>query len=388
MNDFRYTIQTEIFFGKTGLNYLAEAVKKYSNKILITYGSTRIETNGFLEQITTDLKQHGVNYHTLSGIKANPSISSVREGIKKIQSEKLTFILAIGGGSVIDASKAMAAGAASNIDPWLFCRNEAQPTAALPIGTILTLSATGSEMNAGAVISNEEVGEKLAFHSPFTRPKFSVLDPTLTFSVPKNQTAAGVVDIFTHVAEQYFDPTTTAGISDRLSEAIMKTCIEYGRIAIDEPENYEARANLMWASSLALNGLLGFGKQGGDWATHIIEHELSAAYDLTHGVGLAILLPHWMKFVLSPSTRDKFATFAKMVFNIDSSSTDAAADAGIEATIAFFRSLDMPIKLSEVEIDHSKIDHMAKQATQFGAIGGFKKLNTADVKAILTAAAD
>lgn len=383
MKNFTYNIPTKVFFGEGMLQKVGAEIGKYSKRVLIAYGSERIKKNGLFSQIAEQFEQNGIFYAEISSIKPNPELSSVHEGIRMIKENNLDFVLAVGGGSVIDAAKAMAAGAASDVDPWLFCSRKTRVTAALPLATVLTLSATGSEMNGNSVISNSETGEKLPFSSEFTKPVFSILDPTLTYSVPKDQTAAGVVDIFAHVAEQYFEPVNSAGVADRMAEAIFKTAIQYGRKAIDEPNNYEARANLMWAGSLALNSLLSYGKSRGDWATHGIEHEISAVYDITHGLGLAIVLPNWMRYVLSDETVDRFAMFAENVWGIIKDDKFEQAKAGIDATEAFFRSLEIQTRLSEINIDSSRFDHMAKQATQFGDIGAFKTLNTNDVKNIL-----
>lgn len=382
MENFIYDIPTKVFFGKDTVINVGEETAKYSKNVLIVYGSERIKKNGLFDKVITEFNKYGITYKELSGIKPNPTISSVREGIRIMKENNLDFVLAVGGGSVIDASKGIVAGAASNMDPWKFCKREATVEKAYPLATILTLAATGSEMNANSVLSNEETKEKLYFGSPLVIPKFSILDPTLMYTLPPNQTAAGVVDIFTHVVEQYFSKTNSAGIADRISEGIMKTCMQYGRKAIDEPKNYEARANLMWASSLALNGLISYGKVGGDWATHNIEHELSAAYDITHGLGLAIILPNWMKYILSKENVVKFAMYAENVFGIISDDKFEQAKAGIEATKEFFKSLGIQTSLSEIDIDDSKFDHMAKQALQFGSIGGFRPLNEDDVKEI------
>lgn len=382
MKNFTYNISTKIFFGENTIENLGPEISKYSKNILIVYGSERIKKNGLFNAVVQQLSKYNISFKEIGGIKPNPTLKSVHEGMSIMKEHDLDFVLAIGGGSVIDATKAIAAGAAMDIDPWLFCKREKGVKKAFPLASILTLAATGSEMNGNSVISNEETGEKLPFGSDRTRPKFSILDPTFTFSVPKDQTSAGVADIFTHVAEQYFEPINSAGVLDRISEAIMKTCIDYGRIAIDNPGNYEARANLMWASSLALNGLISYGKSGGDWATHYIEHELSAAYDITHGLGLAIVLPKWMKYVLNEETVDRFAMYAQNVFNIKKDDKYEQAQAGIEATTEFFKSLDIPESLSKINIGNTKFDDMAAQATQFGEIGSFKKLDTADVKKI------
>lgn len=382
MKNFTYNIPTKVFFGKNSVENLGAETAIYSKNVLIVYGSDRIKKSGLFGLVVKELENFNISYKELSGIKPNPSIESVRTGIKIMNEHNLDFVLAVGGGSVIDAAKGIAAGAASGIDPWKFCKREAPVEKAFPLASILTLAATGSEMNANSVLSNEETKEKLYFGSELTLPVFSILDPTLMYTLPKNQTAAGVVDIFTHVAEQYFSKTSTAGIADRISEAIMKTCIQYGRTAIDEPENYEARANLMWASSLALNGLISYGKSGGDWATHGIEHELSAAYDITHGLGLAIILPNWMRYVLDDKNIDRFAMLAENVFGIKREDKLSQAKAGIEATSEFIKSLEIETTLTEVGIDDSQFDHMANQAVQFGNIGGYKSLNANDIKEI------
>jgi alcohol dehydrogenase YqhD (iron-dependent ADH family) len=383
MRNFTYNISTKVLFGDNAIDKVGNEVRAFAKKILIVYGSDRIKKNGLLSKITTQLDTVGIQYIEHSGIKPNPTLESVETGIDLIKKHELGFILAVGGGSVIDASKAMAAGAAMGVNPWDFCMRKMVVDKALPIGTVLTLSATGSEMNGNSVISNTKTGEKRAFGSDHTRPKFSVLDPTLTFSLPKNQTSAGVVDIFTHVCEQYFDITNSAAVQDRLAEAIMKVCIDYGKTAIDEPENYEARANLMWASSLALNGLLNYGKRGGDWATHAIEHEISAVYDITHGLGLAIVLSNWMRYVLNEENAPRFAMLAKNVFGIQEGSVMEQALAGIEAVVGFFKSLEIETSLSEIGLNGEHFEKMAGQATHFGSIGGYYPLEKEDVLNIL-----
>lgn len=383
MKNFVYNISTKVFFGDNALDNIGLEVSRYSKRILITFGSDRIKKSGLFARITNNLKEHGVEFFELGGIKANPSIKSVREGIEIIKNQNIDFILAVGGGSVIDATKGMAVGAAQGVDPWVLCKREAYVVSALPIASVLTLAATGSEMNGNAVLSNEETGEKLSFGSDLCRPVFSCLDPTLTYSVPKDQTGAGVVDIFAHSCELYFEHVDTNYIADRMTESVMKTCVRYGRLAIDEPQNYEARANLMWASSLALNSLLTYGKTGGDWASHGIEHELSAVYDMTHGMGLAIVLPQWLRYVLNESTVDRVAMFAQNVWGIVMDDKFEQARAGIDAMADFFKSLDLPAKLGEMGIDGGKIDHMASQAVQFGEIGAFRKLDGFDVAQIL-----
>jgi alcohol dehydrogenase YqhD (iron-dependent ADH family) len=255
---------------------------------------------------------------------------------------------------------------------------------AIPIASVLTLAATGSEMNGGSVVSNEETFSKMAMGSELLRPQFSVLDPQYTFSVNKYQTASGTADIMSHCFEQYFSAVQDTYVQDRLTEAILKTCIKYGPLALENPENYDARANLMWASSVGLNGLLSTGKQG-DWATHMIEHEFSALTDITHGIGLAIITPHWMKHVLTDENMDRFVALAINVWEIRTCSDYTTALKGIDATAEFFRSLGIPSSLKEAGIEFNKeqITAMAQKLVQYGSLGNAKKLLEQDVVKII-----
>ncbi len=291
----------------------------------------------------------------------------------------IDFILAVGGGSSIDCSKVIAAGYYYKGDPWDIVLNSSKIENAIPLGTILTLSATGSEMNAGAVITNLETNEKLGTHHPSMAPKFSILDPSYTFTVPAKHTAAGIADIMSHTFENYFSKTKEAYLQNRMAESILKTCIEYGKVAMEEPENYEARANLMWASSLAINGILSYGKET-KWSVHPIEHELSAFYDITHGIGLAILTPYWMEYVLDDSTLDNFVEYGINVWNInDKEDKYNIANKSIEKTREYFTSLGIPSTLKEVGIEEEKLAEMAKAATRRGDVGGFRPLKEEDV---------
>ncbi len=379
MLNFDYLIPTEILFGKDQINNLESRIKNY-NRILFAWGGGSIKKNGIYEKVINSLKNK--KYFELSGIKPNPRLSSVRKGIAICRENNVDFILAVGGGSVIDCSKAIAAGFYYPDDVWELFMKKATVEKALPTGTILTLAATASEINASAVINNEETRQKLAVTSNLLRPKFSILDPTYTMTVPRAHTAAGIVDIMSHVFEQYFDTTKGAYLQDRLAEGILKTCIMYGPIVLKNPNDYEARANIMWAGSLALNGLLSFGKKG-DFATHKIEHEISAIYDLTHGIGMAILFPNWMKYVMHENI-EKFVEFAHNIWNIPNAGEKIdIANLGIQKTEDFFSSLEMPKTLSQVNIDNEKFDEMAAKAVYFGEIGNFKKLKKEDVLEIL-----
>jgi len=385
MLNFNFQAPTKILFGKNKIEELPAEIKHFGKRILLAYGGGSIKTYGLYSKLTDLLRNNNIEYKELSDIEPNPRITSVRKGAELCKEFDLQLILAVGGGSVIDCCKNIAAAAKYDGDAWDFLIGKANVTDALPIASVLTLSATGSEMNAGAVISNWETNQKLVMSSPLLIPKVSVLDPTYTFTVNKWQTAAGTTDIFTHVCEQYFSTIPNTDIQDRISEAIMLTCIQYGMTALDEPENYEARANLMWASSLALNGMISTGKVG-DWSTHMIEHELSAYYDITHGAGLAIILPHWMEYVLDETNVWKFETFAKNVWKLSGNNSMQLAKEAIAKTREFFTEMGMPQKLVEVDINEEYLPKMAKHACRYGSLGFFKKLSEQDVFNILKSA--
>ena len=385
MKNFVLSMPTTILFGKGQMEKLGGEIKKYGSRVLLVYGGGSIKKSGLYDKVIGALKDNGIFFKELSGVQPNPRISSVRAGAALCREHQLDFVLAVGGGSIIDCSKVIAAAVFYDGDPWDFCLRKAPVTQALPLGTILTLAATGSEMNNGAVISNEETEEKLPVMHPAMTPRFSILDPENTFSVPASQTAAGTADIYSHVLEQYFGSVRSAFVTDAMSEAILATCIQYGPVAVAQPENYEARANLMWAGTIGLNGLLNRGKTPGDWATHMIEHEVSALYDLTHGVGLAIITPHWMQHVLSEDNVALFARYARNVWKVEAASDWEAAKAGIEKTRGFFTSLGIPGKLEQVGIDGSRLEEMAEKAVRFGPLGDLKKLEKEDVLAILQA---
>ena len=383
MLNFNYSIPTKIFFGKGQIEVLGREIKKYGSKVLIVYGKGSIKKTGIYNEAVNILKDNNIDYWELADVDPNPRITSVREGIKICKEKEIDFILPIGGGSSIDCAKVIGAGYYYDGDPWDLLIGKAKVKNSLPIGTVLTLSATGSEMDTGAVITNMETNQKLSVGHPTMVPKFSILDPEYTFTVPKNQTAAGVADIMSHVFESYFSRTKEAYLQDRMAEAILKTCIKYGKIAINEPENYEARSNIMWASSLAINGLLGYGK-GKDfkWSVHAIEHELSAYYDITHGVGLAILYPNWMRHVLDDENVYKFVEYGINIWSIDRNKNDyVIANEAIDKTREYFNSLGLPATLEEVGIGKENLDKMAKAAVDHnkGTVGSFKPLAYDDV---------
>ncbi len=365
MNNFTFCVPTDIRFGRDQIECLPEELKKYGKRVLLVYGGGSIKRTGLYEKIQSLLKEFEI--YELSGIEPNPKLSSVRKGVALCKEHKIDVVLAVGGGSCIDASKHIACGAFYEGDPWDLVLDRSKVTGALPIAVVLTICATGSEMNSGAVISNEETNEKLEINTPLLYPALSICDPTYLYTLPAKQTAAGTVDIMSHVFEQYFQPNDGAYLTDRLAEAVLKTCIHYGPIALKEPENYEARSNLMWSSTVGLNHLLTVGK-GGAWSVHPMEHELSAFYDITHGVGLAILTPAWMRYVLSDETVARFAMYARNVWDIEETDPYRAAQLAVDKTEEFFISLGMPSTLREVGIDHSRFAEMAEEAVRTSGI--------------------
>jgi len=383
MKNFNFYAPTKILFGKNKVNEMADEIKVYGSKVLMVYGGGSIKKTGVYDQVVEQLKKNDIEFVELGGVKPNPRLDAVHEGVKLCRENDIDFILPVGGGSAIDTAKAIAAGVPYDGDAWDLYVQKAKVQSALPIGTVLTLAATGSEMNGNTVITKEETEEKRGMGSDLLRPKFSVLDPTYTFTVNKYHTAAGTVDIMSHIFENYFAPGEGTFVQDGIAESILKTCIKYGPVALENPENYEARANLLWAGSLALNGMTLTGKITGDWATHGIEHEVSAIYDLTHGAGLAIIHPVWMEYVLDENTASKFARMARNVWNIKDADDMEAARKGITAVREFFKSLGMPVTLSEAQIPEKHFEEMGKKACVFGKIGGFRRLDENDVVAIL-----
>ena len=387
MNNFDFCVPTDIRFGKGQIACLPEELKKYGKRILMVYGGGSIKRTGLYDTIVDLLKDFEI--YELSGIEPNPKLDSVRKGAAICKEKNIDMILAVGGGSSIDASKHIACAAYSEGDAWDLMIDRSKMTKALPIAVVLTMAATGSEMNPGAVITNEETNEKIEIAGPILYPTISICDPTYLYTLPAKQTAAGTADILSHAMEQYFQPTDDAYLTDRISESLMKTVIHYGPIALKEPENYEARANLMWASSLGLNHILTVGK-GGAWSCHPIEHELSAYYDITHGEGLAIVTPAWMKAVLCDTTVERFAMFGRNVWNITEGDTREIAEKAIEKTAEFFKSLGLPSTLKEVGINVEKFEEMAEEAVRTSGIStrSYYHLNKEDIVKIYESCAE
>ncbi|MGG3808690.1 iron-containing alcohol dehydrogenase [Geobacillus thermodenitrificans] len=385
MQNFTFRNPTKLIFGRGQIEQLKEEVPKYGKKVLLVYGGGSIKRNGLYDEVMSLLTDIGAEVVELPGVEPNPRLSTVKKGVDICRREGIEFLLAVGGGSVIDCTKAIAAGAKFDGDPWEFITKKATVTEALPFGTVLTLAATGSEMNAGSVITNWETKEKYGWGSPVTFPQFSILDPTYTMTVPKDHTVYGIVDMMSHVFEQYFHHTPNTPLQDRMCEAVLKTVIEAAPKLVDDLENYELRETIMYSGTIALNGFLQMGVRG-DWATHDIEHAVSAVYDIPHAGGLAILFPNWMKHVLDENV-SRFAQLAVRVFDVDptgKTERDVALE-GIERLRAFWSSLGAPSCLADYGIGEENLELMADKAMAFGEFGRFKTLNRDDVLAILRA---
>lgn len=359
MENFQYCISTNILFGKDQIANLPGIVKPFGRKVLLTYGGGSIRRIGLYDKVK-ELLSH-CEVHELSGISPNPKLEIVEAGAQLCKERGIEVIIAIGGGSVIDCSKAIAVAALYSGEPWKLITKEAPIDRALPLIAIPTMAATGSEMDAGSVISNPATNEKRSFFSPHILPKASILDPTYTFSVSAYQTAAGSADILSHLLEQYFVPKSTF-MGDLLVEGVMKTVIKYAPIAIAEPDNYEARAQLFWASNIADNATLCNGNALRVFGVHAMEHELSAFYDIAHGAGLAILTPRWMRYVLQkhPETvAPRFAHYARAVWGLSAGNDTELALQAIELTEAFLHSLPLPKSLEEAGIGTEHLEEMA-----------------------------
>jgi hypothetical protein len=382
MNNFRFNAYTEMLFGKGEIDKLPEVLQRYGKNVLLAYGGGSIKRNGIYDKVQSLLKDF--NIVELGGIEPNPRIETVRRGVELCRENKVDVILAVGGGSTIDCSKVVGAGYYYNGDAWDLVTTPSKIDKVLPIVTVLTIAATGSEMNGNAVISKMDTNEKLGTGSSKMIPQASIMDPEYLYTLPAIQTAAGCADIMSHVIEQYFSKTKDAFVQDKFSEGLLQTCIKYCPIALKDPKNYEARANIMWASSMALNGLCGSGKDGA-WTCHPIEHELSAFYDITHGVGLAIVTPRWMRYILSDATVDKFVDYAVNVWNLHPSDDKfALANAAIDATEKFFKDCNIPMTLTELGIDETNFKKMSEAAVNHGYLKyAYVSLNPDDVYKIL-----
>ena len=370
MEQFSFYTPTKVIFGKGVQSQVGAVIKSYGfKKILFHYGSGSIKKSGLYDQIVASLRENGIEFVELGGVQPNPKLSLSRKAAQLCIDEKVEMILAVGGGSVLDSSKSAAAGAANHCDPWEFSSGARVLEKSLPVGAVLTIAAAGSEMSDSCVITNEEGWLKRGFNSNHNRPLFAIMNPELTYTVSKYQTACGVTDIMMHTLERYFCMNGDVALTDHLAEGLLRSVIEAGKVVMDKPDDYEARATLMWASSLSHNGLTGCGRNF-MMRCHQIEHELSGMYDrVAHGAGLAVIFPAWAKYIYkNEKALPRFCQFAQRVWGIemDFEHPERTALAGIEACENFFKSLGMPVRLSELNVDDTKFDEMAEKCTFFG----------------------
>lgn len=388
MKSFIYYTPTEVVFGKGSESKVGSLVKQFGGKkVLLHYGGKSAERSGLLDRVCGALDAEGVKYVKLGGVVPNPRLSKVYEGIELCKKEGVDFILAVGGGSVIDSSKAIGLGLAYEGDVWDFFMGKAKAESNVPVGVVLTIPAAGSEMSCSCVITKEDGAEKRSYDDDIIRPKFAVMDPELTYSLPAYQTACGVVDIMMHTMERYFSHEDDMTLTDEVAEAILRTVKDCACKVLKNPGDYRCRTQIMWAGSLSHNGLTGCGTVG-DFASHRLEHELSALYDVAHGAGLAAVWATWARYVFKENV-SRFVRFAVNVMGVTNDFTDpeATALAGIEAMERFYRDLSMPTSISELigrEPTDAEIKLMAEKCSRGGArtVGHFKELDMADMEAI------
>ena len=388
MDSFNYYSPTEFVFGDGRESEVGALAKKYgAGRVLVHYGSGSAVKSGLIDRVTHSLDEAGLKYTLLGGVQPNPRDTLVYKGIELCRKENIDFILAVGGGSVIDSSKAIAAGVCYDGDLWDFYCGKAQIQKALPVGTVLTIAASGSEGSSSSVITKQDGMVKRGTHSDLIRPKFSVLDPRLTFTLPAYQTACGATDIMAHVFERYFTNTKEVEITDRLCEAVLITMVKETPIAVKQPGNYGARANIMWAGTIAHNDIVGVGRSQ-DWNSHGIEHELSGLYDCAHGAGLAVVMPAWMQYVYKHDVM-RFAQMATRVFGcqMDFENPESTALEGIHAFRKFLHGIGMPINFAQLGAKEEDIPTLAGNMAEKYTTRGFVKLTRDDVRQILKIAA-
>lgn len=385
MQNFNYCTPTRLIFGEGVIKDLPEVMSHYGKKILLTYGGGSIKKIGLYDKVLELLK--GYEIYELANIMPNPKYDpSVLDGVKMCKEHDIDVILSVGGGSVLDCSKAIAGGAKYDGEPWDLITYKAETKAALPIVDIITLAATGSEYDAGGVISRTETNDKTCYSDPHLYPEVSFLDPTYTFTVSKKQTSAGIADAMNHIFEQYFCEDSTI-LNDGFMEAGLKSLMINGRKCLDNPEDYNARAEMMLVCTYGCNDIYSLGNSQSGWPCHGMEHALSAYYDITHGEGLAIITPRWMKHILSEKTVDRFVKYGINVFGIDESLDKMAiANKAIDETYKFFESINIPMHLKDVGIDESRIEEMAKHvADNEGLENAWAPLLQEDIAAIFRA---
>lgn len=352
MKDFLYYAPTKVFFGKDSHKDIGKIISGYGYKtIMLQYGKGSIKKSGLYDDVVASLAENNITVVEMGGVEPNPKVSFVREAVKTARENDVEMILAVGGGSVIDSAKCTAVGAVNEVDIWDYSTRKKAPSNSLPVGCILTIAAAGSEMSSSAVLTNTEFDMKRGFNSEFNRCKFAVMNPELTFTVSKYQTACGIVDIMAHTMERYFSVCPPTDITDRIAESILKSVINAAEVLIENPCDYDARANIMWASSLSHNDLTGCGRENA-LAVHQLEHALSGKFDkIAHGAGLAVLFPSWARYVYKENP-SRFAQFARRVFDVCEADDLKASLSGIKKMESFFKKIDMPLKLREFDIEN------------------------------------
>ena len=363
MLDFTCYAPTKVYFGKEKHKDVGEIIKSYGyDKIMLQYGQGSIKKSGLYAEVMKSLTDSGITVVEMGGVEPNPKLSFVKEAVKVAKENNVQMILAVGGGSVLDSSKYTAAGVMYDGDPWDFPSRKATPQNALPVGCILTIAAAGSEMSSSAVVTNMELNMKRGFNSDFNRCKFAICNPELTYTVSKYQTACGIVDIMAHTMERYFIPCKPTDLTDRIAESILKATIAAGKTLMETPCDYDARANMMWASSLSHNDLTGCGRENA-LPVHQLEHALSGEFDhIAHGAGLAVLFPAWARYVYKQDV-SRFAQFARRVWDCTETDDEKAAKAGIEKMAEYFESIGMPTNLRDFDIDETCADRLAELCT-------------------------
>ena len=383
MQNFVFENPTKIIFGKGQIPKIGKETSRFGKKALLVYGMSSILKNGIYAQVTDSLKKAGVDFVDFPGVKSNPVLSHVQKGIELARKENVDVILAVGGGSVIDAAKAISAGVKADHDVWDFFTFSKPVTGALPVLTVVTVSASASEMNAGAVVTKEDGCQKYCIVSPFIQPKVSILDPTVLFSLSPEYSAFSAVDIITHMLEGYFNNTASkTPIQDRLVESLMKTVMESTDIIMVEPDNYSARANMMWSAILGFNGLTTAGMGQVQMPAHMIEHSLSAIYDIAHGAGLSIVLPAWMSYMLDTKT-ERLAKFAREIFHVKGRGSKPVAEKGIACLKLWFESIGSPVSLKAAKIPESDIDSIAENAFALSQVWFYEGYTKDVIKKIL-----
>ena len=380
MENFQYYTPTKIIFGRGAEEQTGQlAAEQGCKKVLVHYGGGSVVRSGLLERIYRSLDAAGISYVSLGGVVPNPRLSLVYEGIRLARKEQVDFILAVGGGSVIDSAKAIGYGVANEGDVWDFYEKRRTAKACLPIGVVLTIAAAGSEMSDSSVITKEEGWLKRGYSSNYARARFAVMNPELTMTLPKYQTASGCVDIMMHTMERYFNRSENMEMTDGISEHLIRTVMKNAKILMNEPDNYQARAEVMWAGSLSHNGLTGCGTGGGDWASHQLEHEMGGMFDVAHGAGLAAVWGSWARYVMNAAP-ERFAKFAVNVMGVEPEAEKLkTAQKGIEAMEDFYRALDMPVCIGDmgIELTEEQMRELAEKCSHFGkrTIGCIKKLD-------------